>query len=141
VRISRGIQVLVAVAVVAVVGLAISYGTVDSSPGGAVVPSVVESVQPAPGDLVPRQSVIEVDLQSGYRAELWIQTNPAAGTWLRIPESELVFVEGTGVLTWSPGPGKAVEEWEAGEHTLRVVWDTLTGLPDVGEYEWSFRSF
>ena len=132
---------MVAVAVVAVAVLAISYGKVDSSPGGSQAPAVIESVQPAPGDLAPRQSVIEVDLQSGYRAELWIQTNPATGTWLRIPESELVFVEGTGVLTWSPGPGRVVEEWAAGEHTLRVIWDTLTGLPDVGEYEWSFRSF
>lgn len=140
-RISRGFQALVALAVVAVVGLAVSYGNVDSTPGDSLVPSVIESVQPAPGDLVPRQSIIEVDLQSGYHAELWIQTNPTAGTWQRIPESELVFVEGTGVYTWSPGPGRVVEEWQAGEHTLRVVWDTLTGLPDVGEYEWSFRSF
>ena len=85
--------------------------------------------------------MIEVDLETGYRAELWIHTNPTSGTWLRIPENELSYVEGTGVYTWVPGPSKVVEQWTSGEHAIRVVWDTLTGLPDVGEYEWTFRTY
>mgnify|MGYP001816440627 FL=1 len=132
---------LIIIAALAIAGLAFSFTRIDSSGVGSVDRKVVESVQPAPGDLVPRQSVIEVDLETGYEAELWILTNPASGTWLRIPENELSFVEGTGVYTWVPGPGKVVEEWTSGEHTIRVVWDTLTGLPDVGEYEWTFRTY
>ncbi|NNC40346.1 MAG: hypothetical protein HKN95_06620 [Acidimicrobiia bacterium] len=132
---------LIIIAALAIAGLAFSFTRIDSSGVGSVDRKVVESVQPAPGDLVPRQSVIEVDLETGYRAELWILANPASGTWLRIPESELSYVEGTGVYRWVPGPGKVVEEWTSGEHTIRVVWDTLTGLPDVGEYEWTFRTY
>jgi hypothetical protein len=141
VRATRSIQARLAVAVLAVVALAVSYGKVDSSPADEARPPIVENVEPAPGDLVPRQSVIEIDLRTGYRAELWVLANPSAGTWQRIPDSELTFIEGTGVHTWAPGPGRTVEEWPAGEHTLRVIWDTITGLPDVGEYEWSFRSY
>jgi len=132
---------LVIVGGLAIVGLAISFGLIDSTDVDSVDRNAVESVQPAAGDLVPRQSVIEVDLETGYQAELWILTNPSSETWLRIPDSELSFVEGTGVYTWVPGPGKVVEEWAAGEHTIRVVWDTITGLPDVGEYEWTFRTY
>lgn len=138
---TRWIQIAVATAVVLVVVVAISYGRVDPDPGVAARPEVVESVQPGPGDLAPRQSVIEIDLKTGYSAELWILVNPAAGTWQRVPESEVTFIEGTGVLSWVPGPGRVVEEWPPGEHTIRVVWDTVTGLPDVGEYEWTFRTF
>jgi len=138
---TRWIQAALVVAVLALVALAVSYGRLDSSPEVPSVPEVVESVEPAPGALVPRQSVIRVDLQSGYRAELWVLVNPTAGTWQRIPEAELTFVEGTGVYSWTPGVGQTVEEWPSGEHTLRVVWDTLAGLPDVGEYQWTFRSY
>lgn len=121
--------------------LAISYGKADPSPPAESAGSVVESVTPEPGDLVPRQSLIEVDLTSGYGGELWILMNASAGTWQRIPDSEVTFIEGTGVYTWTPGEGKVVEEWTSGEHTLKVVWNTLTGLPDLGEYEWSFRTY
>jgi hypothetical protein len=138
---SRWIQIGLAVAVLVVVAVAVSYGSADRSPSESGAPAVVENVEPSPGDMVPRQSLIEVDLKTGYRAELWVLSNPAAGTWLRVPDSELSFIEGTGVYTWTPGPGRAVEEWPPGEHTLRVVWDTVTGLPDVGEYEWSFRTY
>ena len=124
-----------------VAALAVSYGRVDSAPPEQSASPVVESVEPAPGALVPRQSTIEVDLAVGYGAELWVLTNPSSGTWQRIPESELSFVEGTGVYTWSTGEGRIIEEWGPGEHTIRIVWDTLTGLPDVGTYEWSFRTY
>ncbi len=132
---------LLITAALVVAALAISYGRVDPDSVETNADGVVENVEPAPGDLVPRQSMIEVDLRSGYRAELWVLVNPSAGTWQRIPDSELSFIEGTGVYTWAPGAGRIVEEWTSGEHTLRIVWDTVTGLPDVGEYEWTFRTY
>ena len=134
-------QILLFVAALVVVTLAVSYAGVDSTPPESANRAPVESVEPAPGDLVPRQSVIEIDLEAGYRAELWVLMNASAGTWQRVPDSEVTFVEGTGVHTWVPGPGRVIEEWASGDHTLRVVWDTITGLPDIGEYEWTFRTY
>lgn len=124
-------------AAAAVLVAVVSYGS--AGPSKSALPGAVEAVRPGPGDLVPRQSSVEVDLKAGYSGELWVELNP--GTWQRVPEGEVTFIEGTGTLSWAPGPGRVVEEWRGGEHRLRVVWNTLTGLPDVGEYEWSFRTY
>jgi hypothetical protein len=51
-----------------------------------------------------------------------------------------VFVEGTGVYRWAPSPANpTITEWSPGQHTVRVVWDKVSGFPDPGEYEWTFR--
>jgi hypothetical protein len=109
-----------------------------SGSGEAGNRGVIEALSPEPGALVPGQSRIEVDIPVGYRIELSIEV---AGNWFTVPASELVFIEGTGAHSWSPGPGRVVEAWEPGTHHIRVAWNTATGIPDVGEYEWSFRSY
>ena len=53
---------------------------------------------------------------------------------------DAVFVEGTGIYRWAPSPqNPTITEWSPGEHTVRVAWDKVSGFPDPGEYEWSFR--
>ena len=50
------------------------------------------------------------------------------------------FVAGIIARFLSPGPNNPiVNEWTPGEHTVKVVWDTIDGLADPGEYEWTFR--
>lgn len=95
------------------------------------VPEEIEALSPQPGDLVPPQAGIEVDLPVGYVAEIYVDG------WLVL---DAVFVEGTGVYRWAPSPSNpTVTEWAPGEHTVRVAWDTVRGLPDPGEFEWTFR--
>ena len=36
---------------------------------------------------------------------------------------------------------KTFETWNPGKHTVRISWDTITGLPDFGEYEWEFTTY
>jgi hypothetical protein len=111
---------------------AIALGFALSGDGGAVdYPDVVEAVSPAPGDLVPVQTTIEVDLETGYQAQIYVDG------WL---VSDDTYIEGTGVHRWAPSPtNPTINEWTPGEHTVRIVYDTLDGLPDVGEFEWTFR--
>jgi hypothetical protein len=111
---------------------AIALSMVFSAEGDPVgPPPPVESVSPHPGDLVPSQSSVKVDLQVGYQAEIYIDG------WL-MPDA--VFTEATGVHVWTPSPtNPTMSEWTPGSHTVRVVWDTVDGLADPGEYEWSFR--
>ena len=90
---TRRNRILLFVAALVVATLAVSYAGLDSSPPGSADRGPVESVEPAPGDLVPRQTVIEVDLETGYRAELWVLMNASARTWQRIPDSEMTFVD------------------------------------------------
>lgn len=115
------------------VGLAaVSLGILFAAEGETVdLPAALEAISPLPGDLVPRQTTLEVDLEVGYRAEIVVDG------W---PISDFVFVEGTGVYRWSPSPSSpTIQEWTPGSHTVVISWDTITGLPDPGSFEWSFR--
>lgn len=111
---------------------AVAFGFALSDSGEPVVlPGPIEGVYPLPGDQVPPQSEIQVDLEVGYSADIYIDG------WL---VADATFVEGTGVYRWSPSPSNpTINEWTPGEHTVRVVYDTVNGLPDPGEFEWTFR--
>jgi hypothetical protein len=111
---------------------AIALGMALATEGEAVqISPPLESVSPAPGDLVPPQAIVEIDLEVGYVAQIFVDEWPIA---------DAQFVEATGVYRWAPGPeSPVIESWSPGEHTVRVVWDTYTGLPDRGSFEWSFR--
>jgi hypothetical protein len=96
-----------------------------------VLPEQVEAISPRPGDLVPPQASVEIDLPVGYQADIYVDG------WL-VPDAD--FVEATGVYRWAPSPqSPTITEWAPGAHTIRVVWDTFSGLPDPGEFEWNFR--
>jgi hypothetical protein len=115
---------------VAAIALGVAFGR---GPAPEPLPAVVESISPRPNDAVLRQAVIEVDLVHGYRAQIYVNG-------FLIPDRELVFVEATGVHRWQPTPTSVVlTDWPPGEQQIRIVWDTLVGLPDPGELSWSFR--
>jgi hypothetical protein len=111
---------------------AIAFGLALSPEGeGIELPGPVESVSPLPGSQVPSQAAIEIDLEVGYEADIVVDG------W---PITDATFVEPTGVYRWSPHPNHAtITEWAPGEHTVRVTWNTYTGLPDTGSFEWTFR--
>ena len=111
---------------------AIAFGIAFSGGGETTpLPDPIESISPQPGDLVPPQTFVEIDFQVGYRAEIFVDG------W---QVEDATFVEGTGVYRWQPSPSNpTINEWLPGEHTVRVTWDTIDGLADPGEYEWSFR--
>jgi hypothetical protein len=116
---------LVAVAVIAL-GIVLNRSGEE-----LVLPEQVEAISPRPGDLVPPQASVEIDLPVGYQADIYVDA------WL-VPDAD--FVEATGVYRWAPSPqSPTITEWAPGAHTIRVVWDTFSGLPDPGEFEWNFR--
>ena len=111
---------------------AIAFGIAFATEGDEILlPGPVESVAPEPGHLVPPQTSIEIDLEVGYVAEIYVDN------WL---VSDATYVEGTGVYRWTPSPtNPTINEWTSGEHTIRVVYDTVNGLPDPGDFSWTFR--
>lgn len=111
---------------------AIALGLVFSTSGEAAdLPESLESVSPQPGDLVPPQTTLEIDLEVGYAATILVDG------W---PISDATFVKATGVYRWTPSPSSpTIQEWTPGEHTVSITWDTYTGLPNPGSYQWSFR--
>ena len=99
-----------------------------------VLPNSLENIYPLPYDQVPQQASLEIDLPVGYRLTLIVDN-------YIIPQSEIQYVEATGVYIWRPGPNKTFETWNPGKHTVRISWDTITGLPDFGEYKWEFTTY
>jgi hypothetical protein len=126
------VYVALGLALVVVVSLGIVFGSPDRPTAGR--PEQVEGVSPEPGETVVRQTRIEVDLLTGYSLEMFVDG-------FRIPNDELFIVEGTGVHSWKPGPGQVLTELAAGQHEVLIRWQTLTGLPDSGEYSWTFRVY
>lgn len=115
---------------VAVVALALAFGG-----GGEPVelPEPVDAVFPLPGDAVLMQAFIEVDMAVGYTVDIYVDG-------FLVPEGEVTFTEGTGVYRWAPSPASLyLDAWTPGEHTVRIVWNTVAGLPDRGEFTWTFR--
>lgn len=111
---------------------AVALGVVFSADGEEIVlPDALESISPEPGALVPPQTSLEIDLEVGYEAVIYVDG---------FPISNANFVDATGVYRWNPSPtDPVIPQWSPGEHTVRVVWDTYTGLPDPGSFQWTFR--
>jgi hypothetical protein len=126
------VYLVLALALVAVVALGIALGSPDRQAGER--PAQIEAVSPESGETVLRQTRIEVDLVSGYALDLFVDG-------LLIPTEELFFVEGTGVYSWQPGANRVITELAPGDHEVLIRWRTLSGLPDVGEYSWTFRVY
>ena len=99
-----------------------------------VLPSSLENIYPLPYDQVPQQASLEIDLPVGYELTLIVDN-------YIIPQSEIQYVEATGVYIWRPGPNKTFETWNPGKHSVKISWDTFTGLRDFGEYEWEFTTY
>ena len=117
----------------ALVGIAAIVFGIALSPEGDTVelPGPIESISPLPGDLVPLQTTVEIDLEVGYVADITIDGWPVA---------DATFVEATGVYRWAPtGSHPTIQEWTPGEHTVTIVWNTYSGLPDTGTFQWTFR--
>lgn len=118
-----------AAAVVVVLGFL--FGSPDT--GREPLPGVIEQIAPLPGSQTPLQTAIEVDMPVGYRVEIFVDG-------FRVPDSEVRFVEGTGVHSWSPTRSRTIV-WSPGAHTVSIRWRKLSGIPDEGEHSWSFRVF
>lgn len=116
---------------VAAIALGVAFGR---SPEATPLPGPLEAVFPRPGDSVIRQTAIEVDLEFGYDAQIYVDG-------FLVPASEVSVIPATGVFSWSPSPNSLyLQEWSPGEHVVRVVWlRTAGGRAETGEYEWTFR--
>ena len=116
-------------ALIAVVGFAVVFSP-DAPPPS--LPEAIEEIAPGDGDTVLRQTDLTIDMAIGYEIEVFIDSR-------LVPESEFTVVEPTGVRTWVPGPGKLLEAWEPGLHSVLVRYERVVGGVDLGEFRWVFR--
>ena len=113
---------------------AVAIGAIVFAPSGqpAEPPSIVEGYSPASEATVLRQTEIQIDLPVNYSITLVIDG-------IAIPVDEVRTTPETGRFEWRPGDESIIPEFNPGIHTVWVRWDTVRGLPDPGEWTWSFR--
>lgn len=119
----------------AVIAVAIAaLGFIFAPEGGVTeLKPPIEEVFPLPNNSVIRQTTIEVDLEVGYEATIFVDG-------FAIPADELSYSDATGTYRWAPSPLSLVmDAWEPGEHTVRVEWIRIIGAPLEGDFEWTFR--
>lgn len=120
-----------------VLGLAlavVAIGAVVLAPSGepTEVPAALEDYSPTDGATVLRQIQVEIDLPVDYEIQLVIDG-------VTIPAGEIEATPETGKYVWRPDDNTIIPEWTVGIHTVWVRWDRISGLPDPGEWRWSFR--
>jgi hypothetical protein len=83
--------------------------------------AVVENLLPRRNAQVPQQSNVGIDLVTGWEAALVIDG-------VTIPEDELQITPELGLIEFTPGEGKAVEELKAGQNCVSaIIWKTADG--------------
>lgn len=123
--------------------MGIGWVLTTSTSSESTRPEIIEALSPEPDSQAPRQTSIDVDVPVDYRVEIWIDyrgSGDLSANWVRVPEGEITVIEATGQYSWRPTPGSPfLQEWQPGQQRVRIVWDTRTGIPDPGVYEFSFR--
>ena len=87
--------------------------------------AVVENLIPRRNAQVPQQSNVGIDLVTGWEAELIVNG-------VVIPRDELQLTPEIGLIEFTPGEGRSVEELEAGENCVSaVIWKVEDGRGDA----------
>ncbi|HEX6311114.1 MAG TPA: hypothetical protein VF152_05770 [Acidimicrobiia bacterium] len=128
--------VVVVVGLVLVLNLAFLVGrSSDTSEPGRALPAAIETVSPEPGTQADRRTPVTVDLTDDLTGVLVIDGQ-------RIPEDQLDYNLPQGIITFRPRPDTDLEAFEAGEHTVQVLFwkQTADEPPDPDSYGWRFRA-
>ncbi len=56
-----------------------------------------------------------------------------------IPPDQIDAIPQTGRYQFEPGPGKVIERWTPGSHTVVVSYEGGENRLDVGTVVWTFR--
>jgi hypothetical protein len=139
--VSPGFRRLLTILVVlaALVGVVYAFTLVETDDGTNDVAttgdSPVEQLIPPRDSEILRQEAVGVDLRPGWTGVLQVN-----GT--EIPEDEVddADLASTGVLTYTVGDGKTVEQFEAGQNCVTaVVWRVEESRADSRDISWCFN--
>ncbi len=120
--------------VLAIALLAIIGGAILLIPAGnpSLLPPAVERYAPNDGDIAINPITVVIDLKANYSAQFVIDG-------VRIPDSDVDSIVATGRYQFEPGPGKILERWTPGEHTVVATWVGGPSDTDTGTLVWTFR--
>jgi hypothetical protein len=137
---STRFKILAAVLLVAAIGAFVgAYLTFAEGEDDPVLRSggqdeYVESLMPDRNDQVPQQSPVGIDLVNGWTGVLVVNG-------VEIPQDELNVIQELGLVEFSPGDGRAVEQLEGGQNCVTaIVWPLSEGRDQGGRnVTWCFE--
>ncbi len=134
-RVATVVVVLVAVANLGVV----LFHEADTSRTGQTYPNAIDSLSPAPGDIISPLDTITVDLRDDLTGVLLLGRGDEA--LQEVPEDQTDRVIPLGQLSFRPGPGKDITRFAPGSYNAVVYyWPQGKDRPaHPGSYPWSFR--
>jgi hypothetical protein len=131
---------IVVVVLVAVANLGfVLFHEADTSRNGQTYPNAIDSLSPAPGEIIGPQATITVDLRDDLSGVLLLGRGDAA--LQEVPEDQTDRVIPLGQLSFRPGPGKDITQFAPGNYNAVVLyWPQGKDRPaQPGSYPWSFR--
>jgi hypothetical protein len=128
-----------AVVVLALAGIVFACSEIETDDGSndiAVTDSgPVELLIPPRDSEILRQEPVGVDLRPGWTGVLVVN-----GTEIPEDQVDAADVASTGVLTYTVGDGKAVEEFDAGQNCVTaVVWRVEESRDESRNVSWCFN--
>ena len=125
----RIVYTLLAVALIGIIGASILF-----IPSGdpETLPDAVERYSPGDGDMVTQPVKVILDLKARYEATFTIDG-------IAIPPDQVDSIFETGRYQFEPGPGKVIERWTPGDHTVVASYVGGQNQIDVGTVVWTFR--
>jgi hypothetical protein len=98
------------------------------------LPDAVESVSPSPNALADPKAQLGANLNDAYTGVLQFDG-------VEIPEDQLARIVELGEVTFDPGDGREFTKFDAGQHTVTVIYwhQTETRESDAHTFSWRFR--
>jgi hypothetical protein len=123
--------------VCAVLALGVSLLVISANQESDAVPTIpdaIEAVSPAPNDIADPMTQIGVNLGDTFTGVLQFDG-------VEIPEDQLARIVELGEVTFNPGDGREFTEFDAGQHTVTVVYwhQTESRENDAHTFAWHFR--
>jgi hypothetical protein len=125
------------VIVAAVVAFGVAFRSCQASDDDAILESggadeYVEALLPARNSQVPQQESIGIDLIASWTGTLNVNG-------VDIPDDELQVTRELGLVQFTPGDGRAVEELRTGQNTvIATVWPRAEGPEASTTVAWTF---
>jgi hypothetical protein len=106
----------------------------DTSRGGRTLPEGIDTIDPAPGELVGPETTITADLRGDLTGVLVIDG-------AEVPDDQLDRVVNLGVVSFRPGSDKDLDRFTEGGHSAVIeYWSQTKERPrNPASYSWSFR--
>jgi hypothetical protein len=150
-------KLLVASAAIALGLVLIGFALTTAVTGNeaAHLPAAVEELTPAFDAIqVPQQTTVIADLADGYEGRMIVDgieiptirqdqignIDVEPGEQVTVPPGA-IYEPGNATLSFTPGDGQAIDNFDAGRHTVTVIyWKTLDGPGSARSYTWSFTT-